>query len=640
MSDPRLRLTAPQGVAPKQPRLPLGRQLVRDGIITQEALLNALSLQRRVDAQLGDILVAESALTRDDLQNALALQHNAQSVDLDQDPPHPDMASALPAALCLHHGVVPWLWIDRTLLVATARPDLFDQFRRCLDPVGVPVLPVVADADVIRAQINRLYATELKAKAVGRVAAAESCRNWAATGTRRGVWAGVAGVGVLAALILAPTWTITAVLMWCLLTLLLTSALKVAALGAQITTRQPVSVTEPMARPPPFRLPRVSVMVPLFHETEIATALIARLSRLTYPKSLLEVVLVLEQQDEMTRETITRTDLPPWISVIEVPDDGNVTTKPRALNYALDFCRGSIIGVWDAEDAPEPDQIEKVVMRFAAAPPEVACLQGILDYYNPRTNWMARCFTIEYATWWRLVMPGMARLGLVIPLGGTTLFFRRGILEKLGAWDAHNVTEDADLGVRLARHGYKTELLPTVTFEEANCRPWRWVRQRSRWLKGFLITWLVHMRQPRQLVHELGWRRAFGLQIIFLATFTQFAAGPLLWSFWLVALGIGHPVATTLGNGFVWGLTWFFIAAELLNLILHAVAVCAPERRHLLAWTPTMPVYFILGAMAAYKALYEMIGQPFYWDKTQHGFAGEAATPPPADGLRPVEAGS
>ena len=138
--------------------------------------------------------------------------------------------------------------------------------------------------------------------------------------------------------------------------------------------------------------------------------------------------------------------MPDWISVIEVPQSEGPTTKPRALNYALDFCPGKIIGVWDAEDSPAPDQIEKVVMRFHSAPQNVACLQGILDYYNARANWLSRCFTIEYATWWRLVLPGIAKLGLVIPLGGTTLFFKRDILEKLGRWDAHNVTEDADLG--------------------------------------------------------------------------------------------------------------------------------------------------------------------------------------------------
>ncbi len=222
-----------------------------------------------------------------------------------------------------------------------------------------------------------------------------------------------------------------------------------------------------------------------------------------------------------------------------------LTTKPRAMNYALDFCRGEIIGVWDAEDAPVKDQIEHVVSRFAQAPPEVVCLQGILDYYNPRTNWLARCFTIEYASWFRVVLPGIARMGLVVPLGGTTLFFRRDKLEELGGWDAHNVTEDADLGVRLCRAGYRTELIDTVTYEEANCRPWAWVKQRSRWLKGFMVTYLVHMRNPRQLLADLGpvavprpFRRFLS------APSAQFLLAPVLWSFWLILLGQATPGST------------------------------------------------------------------------------------------------
>ncbi len=621
MSDLRLRLLAPTSVADERTTLPMGRQLVADGLITQQELLNALNLQRRVETRLGDILVAEGTVQSADLLAALAKQHNAQQIDLRATPPRRSIADALSHDLCLHFQVVPWMWVDNTLLVATARPDTFDQLARSIGVRGPALLPVIADAAAIRDQIGRLYRTDLAHKAITRVPAHESCRNWGASTQARTLWLWAVGFALMACLMLVPAWTVTAACLWAVLTLMATTAMKGAALIAQAVAGLRRRRAPPPPLPQPFRLPRVSVMVPLLHEKEIANALIKRMERLTYPKSLLEVVLVLEASDTMTRETIARTDLPAWISVIEVPDADCLTTKPRALNYALDFCKGSIIGVWDAEDAPEPDQIEKVVLRFQTAPPEVACLQGMLDYYNPRTNWMSRCFTIEYATWWRLVLPGIARLGLVIPLGGTTLFFRRNILERLGGWDAHNVTEDADLGVRLARHGYRTELLPTVTFEEANCRPWRWVRQRSRWLKGFMITYFVHMRNPRQLLRELGWKRVAGLQVIFLATFSQFAAAPFLWSFWLIPLGVPHPVQLTLGTQAVWLMIVLFVVSEVLNLILGLTAVSGRAHRHLLKWVPTMMFYFPLGALAAYKALHEMIAQPFFWDKTQHGYA-------------------
>lgn len=640
MSNLRLNLADPSVARRVSPPLRLGRYLVEAGAIDNSDLVHALDLQRHVDAPLGEILVAEGLAQRDDVMVALSEQHFAQIVDLDRDPPQDGLAARLPVTLCLQYRAVAWVDMAGTLLIATSRPHQFDALRTALGDRVQTILPVIADEKQIEQQITRLYGTELAQKAATRVPAAFSCRTWDIAGRRRAIWACALLAFGLAALLTAPLWTFTILAIWAVLTLMMTVVLKAAALWAQIMDKTP-------ERPPPFsaiqglpyRLPRVSVLVPLLKEREIAGALIQRLSKLTYPKSQLQVVLVLEAGDDVTRETLAHTDLPPWISVIEVPEANRLTTKPRALNYALDFCQGSIIGVWDAEDAPEADQIERVVTRFQQAPANVACLQGILDYYNSRANWLSRCFTVEYAAWWRVLLPGVAKLGLVIPLGGTTLFFRRDILEQLCGWDAHNVTEDADLGVRLARAGYVTELLPTVTYEEANCRLWPWVRQRSRWLKGFLITWCVHMRMPLRLKQDLGWVRFFGVQTMFLATFSQFALAPVLWSFWLALAGLSHPVAATLGAPVLWSMVVLFIFAETLNLGLSLLAVSGRQHRHLMWWVFTMPLYFTLGALAAFKALYEFVTSPFFWDKTQHGVTPEPeallsppdpAGPPPA----------
>ncbi|MEL7131754.1 MAG: glycosyltransferase, partial [Pseudomonadota bacterium] len=566
MSDPLLRLSSPQPVLQRRrPPVPVGRQLVNAGLISQSTLLEALSLQHKLDAPLGEILVAEGHVKETDVLDALALQHDADRVDLVTDPPAPQMAGAMPAHLCQSFGAVPWRWIGSTLLVATTRPDRLDDLRAALGRDPWSVLPVVAPIGQIHDQISALYGAELAQEASHKVPEALSCRTWApVSGWPAPVTIALLCAGLVACLVF-PAWLVTLAVGWGVLTLVLSSGLKLAAVSAQLLHRAPAR-PEPIALPHTGRWPRVSVMVPLLNEERIAEALITRLSRLSYPKALLDVVLVLEAKDSITRATLARTPLPCWMRVIEVPDDGTITTKPRALNYALDFCKGEIIGVWDAEDAPEADQIEKVVSHFASAGPDVACLQGILDYYNARHNWLARCFTIEYASWWRLVLPGVARLGLVLPLGGTTLFFRRSVLEDLGAWDAHNVTEDADLGLRLARHGYRTDLIPTVTYEEANCSAWPWVKQRSRWLKGYLITYCVHMRDPFALLRDLGWWRFLGVQAMFLSTVSQFAALPLLWSFMLPLFGVSHPVLNTMGDAILWPLAAFFLMAEAMNI--------------------------------------------------------------------------
>jgi cellulose synthase/poly-beta-1,6-N-acetylglucosamine synthase-like glycosyltransferase len=330
------------------------------------------------------------------------------------------------------------------------------------------------------------------------------------------------------------------------------------------------------------------------------------------------VVLVLEEKDTKTRQMIEAVSLPRWMRVVRVPD-GSLKTKPRALNYALGHTRGDIIGILDAEDAPATDQIERVVEAFHLAPPEVACVQGILDFYNAQSNWIARCFTIEYATWFRVVLAGAARLGLPIPLGGTTVFLKRAALNHVGGWDAHNVTEDADLGIRLARFGYRTYLIPTVTREEANNRFIPWIRQRSRWLKGYIVTYRVHMRRPFQLLRDLGARKFIGVQVFFLTTILQFTLAPALWSFWLVCFGYSTPFLEAFPPDWTKGLVALFLFSELVSLLTGFLAVARTQHEKLMPWVPMMFFYFPMGVFAVYKAWSEIVFKPFYWDKTEHG---------------------
>ena len=438
----------------------------------------------------------------------------------------------------------------------------------------------------------------------------ESCRDFARAGAV--TWS---VAGALVALVLTTlSLSLTVLLLWAALTLAATAALKLAAL---VQTLRPLP-PEPANPAVIARLPKVSVMVALYRESDIAARLVLRLSRLDYPRDLLDILLVVEEDDRLTRDALARADLPGWIRVVVAPR-GRVRTKPRALNFALGQCRGSIVGVYDAEDAPEADQIRKVVDRFHQRGPEVACLQGRLDFYNPRRNWLSRCFTVEYASWFRVVLPGMQRLGLPLPLGGTTLFFRREVLEDLGGWDSHNVTEDADLGMRLARHGYRTEVIETTTHEEANCAALPWVKQRSRWVKGYMMTYLAHMRSPRLLWRQLGARGFVGFQILFLGSLSQSLLAPLMWSMLALQLGFGHPVAEVLNHGSIVTIAILFAGAEVLNVFLGVIGLRRSGQDLSALWVLTLTFYFPLQALAAYKALWELLTCPFYWDKTAHG---------------------
>lgn len=598
-------------------RKPLGQVLLDMKAVDPGNLLRAIRLRDGRDARLGDILLSHGWVGEADLVAALAAQWAAKSLDLLKDRPDARLFDQLGAEFCLENAVLPWRRIGGATVIATARPEDFGRLRAALAArFGAVVMALAPERD-IHAALLGMRQTALIRKAECRVPASESCRSLSPLGGS--IMAIAALALVLVGLATVPTLVFSVLAGWAVLTLVAFSALKAFAFAAVLRQR-------PGPAPPlPDRLPVVSVMVPLLQEDDIVPRLVRRIGRIHYPKELLDILLIVEQDDHATLAALARRPLPRWMRIVTVPA-GPIRTKPRALNFALDFCRGSIVGIWDAEDAPDPEQIRAVVGNFAAAPPEVACLQGVLDFYNPRHNWITRCFAVEYAGWFRAMLPGLARLGLVVPLGGTTLFFRRSVLEELGGWDAHNVTEDADLGIRLARHGYRTELIDTVTREEPNSRPVAWIRQRARWQKGYAITWASHMRDPARLWRDLGPRRFLGVQILFLGTLSQSLFAPVLWSFWLLAFGLAHPLAGLLPTGVLATLGGLFIASEALNIAVGLWATRGPEHRHLMKWVPTLHAYFPLASLSAYRALSECITRPFHWDKTTHGIvAGQSA---------------
>ena len=563
---------------------------------------------------------AEGQISEARLLSALSRATGLQIVSMELTPPDAVLSGILSPQFCLKHACLPWRQHENILWIATSRPEDFEKVRdeiSRLEPEGIHlVIPVLAPRDAIQNRIASTHRDVLTEKISQRVDIRHSCRSWKPKVRLRILQLSAGALILCAITVYAPKVVLLAVLSWTILTLFVASVLKLTSAIAHRTIRNDTRLD--VSTVAAADLPSISILVPLFRERQIAEVLAKRMEQLVYPFSKLEVILVLEEEDDVTREVLERTRLPNWMRVVVVPD-GQPRTKPRAMNYALDFCKGDIIGIYDAEDAPDPDQLLRVATHFANAPKDVVCLQGALDFYNAKANWLARCFTIEYNTWFRLVLPGMAKLGFAVPLGGTTLFFKRKELEELGAWDAHNVTEDADLGFRLARAGYRTEVIDTTTREEANNRTIPWIKQRSRWLKGYLVTYLVHMRNPVELYRDLGAWRFMGFQVHFVSALSQFALAPLLWSFWFMLFGMSHPLLSVLDRSWIHGIAWMFIAVEMLTVTLSVMGTHRPQHRHLWHWIPTLQFYWPLGCFAMWKALYELAFNPFYWDKTQHG---------------------
>ncbi len=305
--------------------------------------------------------------------------------------------------------------------------------------------------------------------------------------------------------------------------------------------------------------------------------------------------------------------------VIHVPP-GMPRTKPRACNYAFAFSRGEFTVIYDAEDRPERDQLRKAVAMFRTQPRDVCCLQARLNFYNADENWLTRLFALDYALWFDVLLPGLEQLRVPIPLGGTSNHFRTSVLKSVGAWDPFNVTEDADLGVRMAQLGKRVAMLDSTTFEEAPAQLGTWLKQRARWLKGYMQTWLVHMRDPLTLRRRTGWRGFIAFQLFLGGSVVAALLNPLLWLVFALSCVFQPPLYGIASGNFVAAMS----AAGLItgNATMTWLALMAPKRRGWKGFVPyglTVTLYWALISIAAWRGLWQLATRPFHWDKTVHG---------------------
>ncbi|MEO1252615.1 MAG: glycosyltransferase family 2 protein [Pseudomonadota bacterium] len=367
----------------------------------------------------------------------------------------------------------------------------------------------------------------------------------------------------------------------------------------------------------PADLPVITILAPLYRDAEALDSLSNAIGALDYPACKKDVILLLEEDDPQTYNQAMRLGLGASRRIVRLPDIGP-RTKPKACNVGLTYALGDYVVIYDAEDRPEPDQLMKAAAAFREADDKLACVQARLNYYNARENWLTRLFTLEYALWFDWLLPALQRIGAPIPLGGTSNFFRTDILRRAGGWDAYNVTEDADLGVRLSKLGYRIEMLDSTTYEEANCRLGNWVRQRSRWIKGHLLTWLVHMRRPGDIVKTTGWIGLLSLQLFLAGNVFAALFSPVLWILF-IAMTLGLAPSLAQAPPTLEALNAFALIFG--NACFAGAAMMAPLKRgwkDLCLYGATAPAYWLLTSLAAYKALWQVFFRPYYWEKTDH----------------------
>jgi len=383
-----------------------------------------------------------------------------------------------------------------------------------------------------------------------------------------------------------------------------------------------LTITDEEARQYPDELlPDYTILIPAFREPEVISRLIEHIANIEYPESRLDIKVLIEADDHETIDAIGDADPGQHFELVFIPP-AEPRTKPKALNYGLSLATGDLLAVYDVEDIPDPLQLRRAAVAMSRLGPEVGCLQSKLSYHNPDQNLITRWFTIEYTMWFTFFLPGLASINAPIPLGGTSNHFRRSVLRLLGGWDPYNVTEDADLGIRMFREGFRVGILDSTTDEEANSDFVNWIKQRSRWYKGYLQTLVVHLREPRVLVREVGWGGFVNFCLFVGGTPTLALLNPVFWlltATWFASQPHFIEEIFPAPIYYIGLACWAFGNFLLLYL---TVISCRLSRRTGLLWAALLvPLYWVMMSIAAVKAVWQLAFSPTHWEKTVHGLS-------------------
>jgi cellulose synthase/poly-beta-1,6-N-acetylglucosamine synthase-like glycosyltransferase len=439
---------------------------------------------------------------------------------------------------------------------------------------------------------------------------------------------------LLVAAVLAPLSTAICLIGFATLMYLAALVYRLAIFWLSLRNPEVVNVTDAEARSlSDAELPVYTILVPAYREPSVIAEVIHRLSELEYPAQKLDIRLLLEADDTETIEAAVAANPPSQFTIVRVPHS-EPKTKPKACNYGLQGSRGEFVTIYDAEDRPEPLQLRRAVVAFHRLGSSVVCLQAKLSYYNAEQNLLTSWFAIEYAMWFSFLLPGLVAQRGPLPLGGTSNHFRGEILRSIGGWDPYNVTEDADLGIRLARQGYQTRVLESTTMEEANSDVINWVKQRSRWYKGYLQTWLVHTRHPRQLQKELGSRGLVSFNLFVAGTPLLSLVNPLFWVLTALWFLVHPPVVLALFPAWLYYLSLGVMVVGNFSLFyIWLVSARMAGSRRLVFAAVLVPFYWALMSLAATKAAIQLVSAPSFWEKTVHGLDGSAMAAPPRKAL-------
>ena len=619
-------------------RLPIGEILVQDGAISKEQLKKALDFQRKSGGLLGDILLSLKMISGDVLYRYLANQNRLGRPGL-----NPDFSRSreLPFETAKkYQAVVVGGLRSRSLLAVSAKLEK-EAVTEIETLLRNPIEQILVSEKEIDMYWARVYEEELSWESTLKMAKEDPHNSAFKTVTWMqrilivlafiavgwGLVTNAFGTAIIINIVIQVSYFIMIIFKMFIM-------INGVSRDTQIRIEQ-----EELDALDEKKLPVYTILVPLYKEKDIAARLLQNIEKLDYPKSKLDVRLLLEEDDTETIRIVRSLDLPAYYDILVVPHS-YPKTKPKACNYGLINARGEYTVIFDAEDRPEPDQLKKAFLAFQRLPQEVICIQAKLNYYNSKRNIMTKWFTQEYSMWFELLLPGVMQLDIPLPLGGSSNHFKTEILKNIGAWDPFNVTEDADLGVRLYKNNYKTAVVASRTWEEAPGKISAWINQRSRWLKGYMQTWLVHMRNPFRLIKELDPKGFLGFQVTVFGTVFLPLVNPVFWLIliiWFATEAAWIPVLfpTLIYYASLFLLifgNFFFVYTNIVGVywVINDIRQkkdedtsneekSIPFSYEIIKYALVMPFYWLYMSLAAYKALWQLIFKPSHWEKTEHG---------------------
>jgi cellulose synthase/poly-beta-1,6-N-acetylglucosamine synthase-like glycosyltransferase len=610
----------------------LGEMLADNGLITGEQLEHALAFQRKSGGPLGEILLSLNYLTAEELYRAIATQGSMGRIGHRN---NFDEALKIPYEVAKKdNAVLVNNMPDRYLVAVTSKLD--DKNKKEIGSyLDKPLEQVLASQSEIDAFLEMVYNSNMNDESINKLLNEQPENSAVQTFTKLQKLTGFAILLVMAALIADSPMKVLTVLNIIIQVIYFSLAVfKISILLTGTKNAAQIRLKEnEIADIDEKDLPVYTILVPMYREKEVVPSLIKSIEDLDYPKHKLDVRLLLEEDDVETQEAIASMKLPAYYSAVIVPHS-LPKTKPKACNYGIIRARGKYTVIFDAEDRPDRDQLKKVYLAFKRLPEEYACIQSKLNYFNNGQNILTKWFTQEYSMWFEILLPGLMKLDIPLPLGGTSNHFKTAVLKEVDAWDPYNVTEDADLGVRLYKKGYKTAVIDSRTWEEANSHLGNWVRQRSRWVKGYMQTWLVHMRNPLSLIKELGVRGFMGFQVMVFGTPFLPLINPFYWLMLVLWYMTKEGWIMTLFPGFVYYLALVeFLLGNFLFVYSNVVGMhfvieeIADKKTGIFSYSIIKhailtPIYWFFMSLASYKAAWQLIAKPFYWEKTRHGLPG------------------